>query len=279
MVVSTRRTRAAIVAASLALATTTFATAYAAETVDSRATPFDGNAATCADAGLKGDIVDEGDLEFTGGVIDSDQTLTITGVADGLDVTGIVVKGGDAYNVYVPGELGLGTDVPWEDLQAPTNDGGNQPELSHWFVCATGEVTPPTSTEPPTTTTEPPSSEPSSEPPSSEPPTTSESPSTEPPASCEPSEPSEEPSTEPSEPGTEPSEPECPTGTPTGTATEPGEEPTTTETPDAETPEDEEDSDDLALTGFGASWLIPIGALLLIGGGAALWLARARRQA
>lgn len=247
--VSTSRAVAAVVAASFALASTfATSTAFATETDDPRATvvPND-NAADCDDAGLEGTVVDTGDLEFTGGKVEDDLLLTITGVAEGLTVTGIVVKGGDAYNIYVPGELELSEDVPWEDLRAPINDGGNQPELSHWYVCATGEVTPPSSTTPPPSSTEPASS-------------------TAPPTSTEPTN------------STEPSSTTEPSTTTTPGETEPG-APGESEEPTTDAPVDsDEDSDDLAVTGFGAAWLIPIGALLLLGGGAAIWLARARKQ-
>lgn len=241
------RIRAAAAAGALAVAAAVtgavFATsAQAAETDDPRAVAFDGNVSTCEGAELAGEIIDPSDLTYEDGEIDVDQSVTITGVAEGVTVTGIVVKGGNAYNVYEPGLRELPADVPWEDLVAPINDGGQQPALSHWFVCGTVDTPP------------------SSEPPSSEPSEPSEEPS-------EPSEEPSEPSEEPSEPSEEPSEP----------SEEPSEEPTTTTTdaPDVAAEED----DDLALTGFGAGWLIPIGALLLVGGGAALWLARNRRSA
>lgn len=247
------RIRATVAASSLAVAAVVTGvvlatTAQAAETDDPRAIAVDGNVSTCADAGFKGEIVNKDDLKYTGGVNNVDQSVTITGVADGLTVTGIVIKGGDAYNVYEPGEHGLSAAVPWEDLIAPTNNGGQQPQLSHWFVCAGEDDTTPPSSEP----SEPPSSEPS-EPPSSEP--------------------SEPPSSEPSEPpSSEPTEPSEPTSTAPVEST-PAEE---TTTPAAVQTQDD---DDLALTGFGAAWLIPIGGLLLVGGGAAMWLARNRKRA
>lgn len=272
MVLPSSRSRAAIAAASFAvtavLATTaTSATAHAAETDDPRAIAVDGNASTCAGAGLSGTIVDESDLEFTGGQVNSDTALSITGVADGLDVTGIVVKGGDAYNVYQPGERGLAADVPWEKLVAPINNGGQQPELSHWFVCAEGT---PSTTEPPTTTTEPPATT-TTEPSSSEPPA-----GTEPPSSSEPSTttPGDSPSDEPS--SSEPAGSTCVEST--SEMAEPADDAASTDECAAAGAEPATEDDDLALTGFGAAWLIPVGVLLLIGGGAALWLARSRRM-
>lgn len=245
MVLTKPRTRAAIAGAAIAVATVVTGaliatTAQAAETTDPRATAHDGNAAKCADAGLLGEIIDPDDLEYTDGEINVDQSVTITGVPDLVVVTGIVVKGGDAYNVYEPGKRGLPLTVPWEDLVAPLNDGGQQPALSHWFVCGTPDTPPSTDPSEPSEPSEPPSSEPS--------------------------EPSEPPSSEP----TDPSEPSDP-----ASSTTPADDETTTSTE----PGAAVDDDDLAVTGFSAGWLIPIGALLLLGGGAALWMARSRREA
>src|SRR5712691_7173720 len=61
---------------------------------DPRAVAYSGNATTCAEAGLPGDIVQVG---YT---IDATNTyVTITSVPDGTALTGVVVKGGPAYNV------------------------------------------------------------------------------------------------------------------------------------------------------------------------------------
>lgn len=112
---------------------------------DPRATPNDGNAVTCEDAGLEGVDV-TGLLTVEGGVPDVDQYLTVTAVEAGTVVTGIVVKGGNGYNVYVPGE-GLELLPPWEDLQSPLNGGHQVPQISHWYACGvtTEPTTPPTS--------------------------------------------------------------------------------------------------------------------------------------
>lgn len=124
---------------------------------DPRATPVDGNAVTCEDAGLAGEDI-TGLLTVDGGVPNVDQYLTVTAVETGTVVTGIVVKGGDAYNVYVPGANELPLLPPWEDLQSPLNGGHQVPQISHWYACGvtTEPSTPPTS-EPST----PPTSEPS----------------------------------------------------------------------------------------------------------------------
>lgn len=263
-----KRTVAAAVSALLSLSLGGLALAANAATAaaeeespvsgDSRAIAAEGNPKTCSAAGLSGDIIaiwdlDDGQdtdkVDFEDGVPNQDQYLTILS-ADGYDVTGIVVKGGPAFNLYKPGARELSATPPWEDLHAPLNAQGTVPEISHWFVCATKTPpsTTPTTTEPPTTTTEPPTT--TTEPPS----TTTEPPSSEP--SSEPP-PSSEPSSEP----------------PTTTSVSP----VTTTSPAATTTTTSTTTTPLGVTGFGRGALIPIGLLLLVGGAAAVLIARLRR--
>ena len=110
---------------------------------DPRAISVDGNATTCSGgqnpAGLAGvDITSHVTFVVTGTFID------ISAVDASYTVTGIVVKGGPAYNVYVPGQLGLGAVPPWNDLHSPMvgADDQNIAGISHWFVCGTTESTP-----------------------------------------------------------------------------------------------------------------------------------------
>ncbi|WP_019819271.1 hypothetical protein [Saccharomonospora saliphila] len=259
MSLTTRTRLRTTVASALAIglvtgwASTASATEEAAE--DPRAERHDGNVTTCAEFG-GGILISLGDdeaventpeLVYEGGQPNQDRHLTITEVPDDLTVTAVVVKGGPAYNVYVPGENGLSATAPWEDLRAPLNPGGNVPTISHWFAC--GEEAPsPTST--------PPESEPS-----------------------EPEEPGESESEEP-EPSTEQPSSSAETTPP------PGETESTTATEDVtSTPETSEtdvspagESDDLASTGFSGGWLIAVGAALLLGGGVLLALTRIRRS-
>ena len=117
---------------------------------DERATAHPGNArpGDCAGAGLAGErIPNIGDDSPSGTYFD------ITSIPSGYTVTGVVVKGGDAYNVYLPSALG---DLPWLKLHAPINASGGPAGLSHWFVCGTkGSTTTTTTTAPETTTTAP----------------------------------------------------------------------------------------------------------------------------
>ena len=119
------------------------ASAAAPPSGDARATSFEGNAVTCADAGLTGDIISVTATQ-DGTLID------ITAIPAGKTVTGVVVKGSDAYNVYLPAKLGA---LPWLDLHAPLNPNGQPAGLSHWYVCAvnTTPSSPPPSSKPATT--------------------------------------------------------------------------------------------------------------------------------
>lgn len=99
-----------------------------------------GNVTTCADANLPGHAID------VTATIDEDTYITITAVPDGVTITGVVVKGSDAYNLYR-------NLTAWTRLHSPLAGKSGQPAtISHWFVCATGEVRTTTKTSNPTTT-------------------------------------------------------------------------------------------------------------------------------
>lgn len=152
----------AVAATTLAVMAGTAGLAAAQETDDPRATPHPGNATTCTGgqdpAGLSGDILMPGiDFTFTRGVDDVDQFVDILSLSPGVTVSGIVVKGGPNYNVYVPGEKGLPPTPPWTDLRSPLVGMGNVPAISHWFVCGMSggtTTTTTTTTETTETTTE-----------------------------------------------------------------------------------------------------------------------------
>jgi hypothetical protein len=96
---------------------------------DDRAVVHSGNAVTCEQAHLAGSLI-----QVTATV--DDTYVTVTGVPDGTTVTGIVVKGSDAYNVYLPGALGA---LPWKNLHSPiAGNSGKPATISHWFACGTG---------------------------------------------------------------------------------------------------------------------------------------------
>ncbi|MEV6238027.1 LPXTG cell wall anchor domain-containing protein [Lentzea sp. NPDC051838] len=120
--------------ASLALVTTAFAQPDkpAPTSGDQRAVAYSGNVDiahpdACTVGGLTGTPVGPGEFTFTGGVDKLD--LDITAAPEG--VTGVVVKGADAYNVYLADKLGA---LPWNDLRAPDKN-EKAPAISHWYAC------------------------------------------------------------------------------------------------------------------------------------------------
>ncbi|MFB9728973.1 hypothetical protein [Haloechinothrix salitolerans] len=251
------RVRAAVLALPLAVGLSLGAATAAQATEDAkedpRATSYTGqeNAKTCKDIGVSGELIaylDEDDGEYTErityerGQLEDNRYLDILSVDPEVDVTGIVVKGADGYNVYIPGEEGdggvaLNENPPWKDLRSPLKK-GKVPQISHWYICGV-DNTPPSESSSPA-----PSSEPSSPAPSSEP--SSPAPS----------------SSEPTPSGTTP--PGTTTDTTSTTAeTSPA---STTSTTDAPVVDNVSDSDDLAVTGFGSSWLIWAGVLFVVAG-------------
>lgn len=146
-------------AAVAALATLTLAATAGAQpskepvTDDPRATPFLKNVdinhpEACTVGGLTGQTVHPNEFTYTGG--DNEKHLNITAGPEGIKVTGIVVKGGDKFNVYLVGALG---EMPWNELRSPFNNGGNIPDISHWFGCGVEDTTTTTTTTTPTETT------------------------------------------------------------------------------------------------------------------------------
>jgi len=113
---------------------------------DDRATAHEGNvvAKDCTDLFPGSAPVGEGDLTVE--VDGSNTNLDITAV-DGVEVVGVVVKGGPAYNVYAPENLG---ELPWLDLHSPLVPSGKPAQISHWFACGV-EATTTTTTNPTST--------------------------------------------------------------------------------------------------------------------------------
>lgn len=171
-------TRAAVVAAFTAgalfgIASTASATPNTEPPVsgDDRATAHPGNvvAKDCAELFAGSKAIAEGDLTVeTDG---SNTYLDITAVADGIEVVGVIVKGGPAYNVYAPAGLG---ELPWLDLHSPLVPSGKPAQISHWFACGVEDTTTTTTAPPSSSDTEtetPPTSTPAGEEPSSSEPT------------------------------------------------------------------------------------------------------------
>ncbi|MFJ6676016.1 hypothetical protein ACIQMJ_33365 [Actinosynnema sp. NPDC091369] len=113
---------------------------------DPRATAVSGNldigqpGDACAEAGLPGT-----EATLADGFTSDGTYIDITAHPSGSSITGVVVKGGNSYNVYPA----LG-DLPWLDLHAPLNNSGTPAAISHWFVC----LTPVTTTTTTSTTTD-----------------------------------------------------------------------------------------------------------------------------
>lgn len=239
LTLSTARLCGAVAVATLALTGT--ASADEPKTDDPRAVAFDKNVSTghgdaCTVGGLTGTLIAEGTFTFTGGK--DAQDLDITAVAPGTTVTGVVVKGGDAFNVYLAAKLGA--TLPWNDLRAPFNNGGNIPAISHWYACGVVTEQPPGEEEPP-----------KEEPPGEEQPPNEEEP---------------------------PNEEQPPTATVTAPPSSSSEAPPTTVTTSTQAPAPA-GADDLASTGFGSIWLVGLGAGLLAAGAAVLLVLRRRKTA
>ncbi|MCO1578022.1 LPXTG cell wall anchor domain-containing protein [Crossiella sp. SN42] len=216
----------------LGLAGTAAAQPTATSAGDPRATAHPGNATTCAQAGLPGQLItDRLTVNISGG-----SHLTVTSVPLGVTVTGIVLKGGDNHNVYLPGALGL---LPWPGLHSPlVGKKGNIPDISHWFACGTGQTTTKTTTKATTTKSNAKS-------------TTATTTTTG---------------------GATTSTTSRGTTTTTTLATTPR----TTAPTSTPVPMPVAHDDELASTGFGNGWLFGLGAVLLLAGGGALALARRR---
>ncbi len=120
---------------------------------DDRATYIPGNVQPGDCQGV-GTVIDEELISFTLGEFNGEANgeVTITAVDSSFTVVAIYVKGGPDTNRYVPGQLGLPASPPWEDLRPPLNEGGQNPSISHWFVCGTQSGTT-TTTSAQTTTT------------------------------------------------------------------------------------------------------------------------------
>lgn len=110
---------------------------------DDRATASAGVPTTCSEAGLDGSHVD-----VTGEIDDSKTYIDITAVPDDITLAGVVVKGVQAYNLYLADDLG---ELPWRKLHAPYSPADEGAGVSAgWFACG---VNNPSTTMIPTITT------------------------------------------------------------------------------------------------------------------------------
>ncbi|MFK0245089.1 LPXTG cell wall anchor domain-containing protein [Amycolatopsis azurea] len=142
-IMSGRRVRSAVTVVALATAALlgVTGTALACHSDDDRAKPIPGKVSKCEQVKAGGSALSDADFKFTGGV--GERKLDITGVAEGVKVTAIVVLGGDdGYNVYEPGKRKLADTPPWNDLRAPFNRDNTKANIDKWYAC--GEKTKPT---------------------------------------------------------------------------------------------------------------------------------------
>src|SRR5579884_1361711 len=122
---------------------------------DPRATAYPGNihdgnsGNACSQLGFANDTevaVGNADGYTAGGyTISSDgSNLTVTAIPADTQIDALVVKGGDAYNVY---PASVFASLPQSGLHAPMvgKAQDNVPTISHWFLCAgtPTEVPPP----------------------------------------------------------------------------------------------------------------------------------------
>jgi hypothetical protein len=116
---------------------------------DPRATFVAGNVETCAEAGfpsairVAGEEGSASDANVSGTVktnagsvqpgVGTELDVAITGANVVIDA--VVVKGGNASNVYTNPAVLPPTLPPDQHYISPLNAGGNVPDISHWFVC------------------------------------------------------------------------------------------------------------------------------------------------
>ncbi|MDO3703289.1 DUF5979 domain-containing protein [Micromonospora sp. C28SCA-DRY-2] len=115
---------------------------------DPRAEFHEGNATTCAQVGeadaLQMGAPDDSDSadDFVAGTVESlpqgqalNVAITPAGVTGGVVVDAVVVKGSNGYNVYRDPAVLPPTLPPPQRYISPRTEGGNIPDISHWFVC------------------------------------------------------------------------------------------------------------------------------------------------
>jgi hypothetical protein len=137
----------------VALCTAVIAPSASADTAsDPRATFHDAaNATTCAEVGFPNDtILGSGGGPQANGTVTADanfsvtvsaytganagedsQKINVTALTSGFVIDAVIVKGGNGYNQYSSAVA---------DMIAPLNNGGNVPNISHWFLCYHAET-------------------------------------------------------------------------------------------------------------------------------------------
>jgi hypothetical protein len=128
-----------------ALAVGFIGAAGAAEPSDPRAEFFSGNATTCADVGdsspnilFTNGSANNSNADVSG-TVTGGTTLNVTVLNPNIQINAVVVKAGNGYNVYRGN---------FPNMIGPLVGMGENPEISHWFVCY-GPATPPPPPPPP----------------------------------------------------------------------------------------------------------------------------------
>lgn len=122
--------------------------------------PDNANATTCAQVGLTSDLQfgGSGGGGGVGTITNGDVTATVQtnsgsvqpgqgqevniAVLATISVDAVVVKGGNGYNIYKSPNVPPGL-VPPQHYISPLNNGGNVPDISHWFICYSHTEPPP----------------------------------------------------------------------------------------------------------------------------------------
>jgi hypothetical protein len=118
---------------------------------DDRATFVPGNVSTCADAGFPNTIqfgspknstvvgpLLTGTVKPNAGTVQPGQGQELNvgiNTPGTVDIVAIIVKGSDGYNVYSDPTVLAPQLNPDQHYISPLNNGGNVPNISHWFVC------------------------------------------------------------------------------------------------------------------------------------------------
>lgn len=112
---------------------------------DPRADFFPGNATTCAQVGFAeavriGGVGDAAGQDAYVSVATRDTryvdvAITPAGTAAGVVIDGVVVKGGDGFNLYTNPAVLPPAAAPPQGFFSPYVGVGNIPRISHWFVC------------------------------------------------------------------------------------------------------------------------------------------------
>jgi uncharacterized protein DUF5979 len=125
-------------------------TASADKVQDTRADQVGGNPTTCDDVGFGSDLsigadgnspdsngVLSGEVKTNAGPINTGQgeELDVTIIGSNVVVDAVVVKAGDGANVYTNPAVLPPALQPDQHYIAPWVGNGEQPALSHWFVC------------------------------------------------------------------------------------------------------------------------------------------------